>query len=59
MLFWLRRNTVGISDARFDVVEEGCKPTGIARISEFAGEVMSGATCLGWCPGKLSHSGKQ
>jgi hypothetical protein len=37
MLFELRRDTVGISGAKFDVVEEeGCKPTGITRSSEFA-----------------------
>ena len=27
---------VGISDAKFDVVEEDCKSTGITRSSEFA-----------------------
>jgi len=36
VLFYLRRNTVGISGLQFDVVEEGCKPTGITRSSEFA-----------------------
>jgi hypothetical protein len=51
---------VGISGAQFDVVEEGCKPTGITRSSEFAAEKPCPAqTYLGRCPGKLSHSGKQ
>jgi hypothetical protein len=59
MLFQLRRNTVGISGAKFDVVEEGCKPTGITRSSEFAEKSCPAQTYLGRCPGKLSHSGKQ
>ena len=59
MLFYLRRNTVGISGAKFDVVEDGCRPTGITRSSEFAEKSCPAQTYLGRCPGKLSHSGKQ
>src|SRR6266481_1458422 len=51
MLFWLRRNTVGISGAKFDVVEEGCKPMGITRRSEFAEKSCPAQTYLGRCPG--------
>jgi hypothetical protein len=42
-----------------DIVEEGYKPTGITRSSEFAEKSCPAQTYLGRCPGKLSHSGKQ
>jgi hypothetical protein len=50
---------VGINGAKFDVVEEGCKPMGITRGREFAETSRPAQTYLGRCPGKLSHSGKQ
>jgi hypothetical protein len=54
MLFELRRNTVGISGAKFDVVGEGCKPTGITRSSEFAEKSCPAQTYLGRVPASFT-----
>jgi hypothetical protein len=32
-LFLLRRNMLGISGAKFDIVEEGCKPRGSREVA--------------------------